>query len=269
VAPERQPEPPAAAAPGTRRAATLVARAPAPVSVDAAGSSHPASRLRAVAADDALGRILKGHAERARGLSEDPEEEEIVRGMKIVPIVPEEPAPGGAGAPGPASPTDIRISTVNNAPPTWKPGGAFTWPVAFTTNARNGWIVQDIENGWRATDAKGAAVPSPFFPRYWEAWAVDGAGNVTPRGGLDNDRWTNSDLAATYGAVKGRWTTAGRVYFTTIDPESQGFVRRNPKTHAGILLATTKAPQGLGTVRLERYADGTWDEKGHTGRAGP
>ncbi len=172
--------------------------------------------------------------------------------------------------------TGTGVSTTDHTKPSWSPGGVFDWQVGFRTAGRNGWIVQEITNGWRGETAAGAAVPDPFSPHYWEAWAVDGAGNVTPARGGVNDYWTNPDLtAAPINAAKGHWWTTGKVHFTTVDPATQGFIANNPATNAGILLSSTSAPAALnlGIGRLHRYAHGTWDSTGappaHDGWAGP
>lgn len=166
--------------------------------------------------------------------------------------------------------TGITISSATNSGPTHGANGAMTWHVGLTTSGRNGWIVQDIENSWRAVDAAGSAVPSPFTPHYWEAWAVDGTGNVTPSVAGDNDYWDQPDLKAAFGAVEGHWATKGKCYFTTDDPATQGFIAKNPNTNAGDLLSSTSAPANLGIARLHRYAQGTWETTGvHTGSARP
>lgn len=68
----------------------------------------------------------------------------------------------------------------------------FNWQVSFNTTGRNGWIVQEVANTERAEDAEGLdVIEEPASPHYWEAWAVDSAGDVTPANGVDNDYWTN------------------------------------------------------------------------------
>lgn len=168
--------------------------------------------------------------------------------------------------------TGISISTTSNSGPTFKRHGACTWHVGFNTTGRNGWIVQDIVNTWRAEDALGHAVASPATPHYYEAWRVDAAGNVTPKVGSDNDYWDNPNLKTKYGAVEGHWSTKGKLYFTTVNPATQGFTRNNPATNAGRLLSSTTAPAALklGLARHHRYAQGTWESSGvHTGSMGP
>lgn len=166
--------------------------------------------------------------------------------------------------------TGTSISSNTNAGPNWNNHGDFVWQVGFNTTARNGWIVQEINNTMRADTAAGA--PAPGWrptPQYWEAWAVDGAGNVTPNIGPDNDYWTRPSKGA---GTEGHWSMSGSVYFTTTDPATTGFAV-GTVGDAGILLSATAAPAGLGIARLHRYAQGTWDSTGvaptHTGSAGP
>jgi hypothetical protein len=253
-------------------------------------------RLQRVAGNHAVGQLI-GHGTTRestepdigavaaeapeRGLVLNPEPGEIVRGRTFWEFLGDVARPVGTffgnivgGVAGAV--TGTGISTTDHTTPSWSPGGVFDWQVEFTTGGRNGWIVQEITNGWRGETAAGAAVASPFSAHYWEAWAVDGSGNVTPAVGGVNDFWTNPDLtAAPINAAKGHWWTTGKVHFTTVDPATQGFITNNPATNAGILLSSTSAPAALnlGIGRLRRYAQGTWDSTGatstHDGRAGP
>ena len=169
--------------------------------------------------------------------------------------------------------TGVRISTKTNSGPTWNNHGDFDWRVGFTTTARNGWIVQEVKNTWRATNTAGASVVPVYTPHYWEAWAVDGAGKVTPAIGVNNDYWLRPSRGNN---TKGHWSMKGKVYFTKVDPATKGFVAGNLPggvRDAGILLSTTTPGSGLGLgiARLHRYAQGTWDSTGavktHTGSA--
>lgn len=220
----------------------------------------------------------KGISTTRRGLKPSATEDEVLRGRTVGESIGDVARPVGtflgnvfgwiAGAV-----TGISISSSTNTGPTWNNHGAFDWQVGFNTTGRNGWIIQEVVNTWRAEDATGTAIGNPFTPHYWEAWAVDGAGNVTPSIGATNDFWTNPNFNATLSAVEGHWATTGHLYFTATDPATVGFVANNPATNAGILLSTTSAPSGLGIARLHRYAQGTWDSTGatptHTGSAGP
>jgi hypothetical protein len=166
--------------------------------------------------------------------------------------------------------TGINISSNSNVGPTWSNHGQFRWQVGFNTTAKNGWIVQKIVNTMRAENATGGTAPGwRPTPSYWEAWAVDASGNVTPNIGADNDYWTRPSKGP---STRGHWSMRGTVYFTTTDPATQGFTAGGV-ADAGILLSTTSAPSGLGVARLHRYAQGNWDSTGttptHTGSAAP
>jgi len=218
------------------------------------------------------------HAE--RGLKPNAQPDEVVRGRTVGEFVGDVARPVGTaignvfGAVVGAL-TGVSISSNTNTGPTWNNHGAFDWQVAFSTSGKNGWIVQEVNNGFRAKNAAGGAIANPFTPHYFEAWAVDAAGNVSPSVGGTNDFWTNPDFKAGLGATEGHWSTTSSMYFTTTDPATQSFIRNNPATNAGILLSSTSAPAGLGLgiARLHRYAQGTWDSTGavptHTGSAGP
>lgn len=161
------------------------------------------------------------------------------------------------------------ISSVTTTPPRWNPHGNFLWEVGFNTSGRNGWIVQEIDSTRRAQDAAGHDLPDPLTRRYWEAWAVDAAGNVTPAGGPTNDTWARRSWG---NHTQGHWSIASSVYFTPTNPATQGFAVGNAP-EAGILLSSLAEPPGLGIGRLHRWAQGTWDSTGlvptHTGSAGP
>lgn len=160
-----------------------------------------------------------------------------------------------------------KISYTNVVAPTRGDHGRFNWIVRFNTTGRNGWIVQNIKNTYRAEDATGTPLPSGPTPEYWEAWAVDGTGAVTPGGVGGHDMWGRPDRGTN---SQGHWSMKGKAYFTTTDPATQGFTTTSVPDANG-LLATTSAPSGLGIARLHRYAQGSWDSTGtvptHTGSA--
>jgi hypothetical protein len=166
-------------------------------------------------------------------------------------------------------PTATTIGTTNQAGPTWAPHGSFTWDVGFTTTGRSGWIVQEIVNTLTGTNSTGTINTSGMVPHYWEAWAVDGAGVVSPSGGTINDMWRRPSWGA---GSKGNWSMTGNCSFTTTDPGAHGLTPGGV-SNAGILLSGTSAPPDLGSVRLARHADGAWDSTvttpTHVGRAGP
>ncbi len=158
--------------------------------------------------------------------------------------------------------TGINISTATRMGPTWGNHGQFNWQAAFATTGANGWIVQEIVNTYRAQNG---GIPARPTPHYWEAWAVDTNGNVTP----GPDDWIRPSQGP---GSDGHWSMTGSVHFTTTNPATVGFAVGNV-IDAGILPSTTAAPGGLGIARLKRYAQGTWDSTGtvpvHTGSAGP
>ena len=216
----------------------------------------------------------------SRGFKEDARPGEMLRGRTAGEFVgdifrPVGAALGNAVGGIAAAVTGVDINTNTLTGPTWSPHGVLDWQVGFTTSGRTGFIVQEISNDFRATNAAGGSIANPFSPHYFEAWAVDAAGAVTPSVGGTNDFWTNQDFDASLGSVEGHWSTTGACYFTTVDPATQGFTRNNAATNAGVLLSSTSAPSGLnlGIARLHRYAQGSWDSTGgtttHSGKAGP
>jgi hypothetical protein len=157
--------------------------------------------------------------------------------------------------------TGISIASTTTTGPSWRDHGNFEWVVGFGTTGRSGWIVQEVVNTYRAQDDAGNDLggPSPT-PQYWEAWAVDASGNITPNVGANHDYWLRPDRG---NDTQGHWSMRGKVYFTTTDPATQGFTAGGAPD-AGILLSSTSAPSGLGVARLHRYAQGTWDSTGAT-----
>ncbi len=214
----------------------------------------------------------------ARGLRPDPRPGEVLRGRTAGEFIgdivrPVGTALGNIGGAIVGAITGVSISSTTNTGPTWSPHGVFEWHVGLSTTGRSGWIIQEVTNGFRAQTAAGTAIANPFSPHYYEAWAVDASGNVTPNVGATNDMWDNPDFDATLSSTQGHWYTTAALYFTTTDPATQGFRTRNPATDAVDLLSSTSAPAGLGIARLHRYAQGTWDSTGatptHDGSAGP
>lgn len=164
--------------------------------------------------------------------------------------------------------TGIDIDTVDTQGPAWGPHGDFNWNVGFQVTGRNqqaGWIVQKITNTYRGEDSNGAAIDNARVgatPSYYEAWAVDNAGVVTPAAGATNDMFQRPDLsvwpAINDNATKGRWSMRAKVYFTTTDPTANGLAPGNVPD-AGILPSSVNEPPDLGVARLARFANGTWD----------
>lgn len=166
-----------------------------------------------------------------------------------------------APARAPAHPAPVSITTTAQSGPTWSPHGGFHWRIGLRTTGRSGWIVQEIINKINVTDSAGSTVnTSAVVPRYWEAWAVDGSGTVTPAVGSWHDQWIRPSWGAN---TKGKWSMTGKKHFTKTDPATQGFTPGGG-SNAGGLLSTpdgaTTAPSGLGPVLRWRSAHGTWDD---------
>jgi hypothetical protein len=242
------------------------------------GSLTPAAvlRLQRTIGNRAVGQLLNGSSVPAGalgglapGIGPD-DEAATIGGLTTAEVSDSAQTFGGAirreppttsTATGTATTAAITISTKTNSGPTWNPHGHFDWRVGFSTSGRNGWIVQQVENTYSGTDSAGKAFTTGLpTPKYWEAWAVDGSGAVTPAVGANNDYWIRPSRGA---STKGSWSMKGEVHFTTTDPATQGFTKGGAKD-AGILLSTTTAPTGLGSVLLNRSANGTWDSTGST-----
>ncbi len=164
----------------------------------------------------------------------------------------------------------LDISDWKVSGPSWSPHGAFDWRVRFSTSGHTGWIVQEIVNTIDVKDSTGAPVnTSSVVPRYWEAWAVNATGQISPSVGPVHDMWIRPNWGAN---TVGHWSMSGRLHFTTTDPATQGFTAGGV-SNAGILLSTATAPSGLGPVLRWRSASGQWDDtstpaKPHTGTWG-
>ena len=121
----------------------------------------------------------------------------------------------------------------------------FLWEVTFRTSLRHGFIVQRIDNVFNQT--AGPVVPA-LIPtaRLWEAWSVDGAGNVTPlapapSGAMSNDDWVRNFPAGS----SGNWRITGTLFTVLRLPVAAGFAAGNI-ADAGILQSTAIRPRGLG-----------------------
>ncbi len=144
-----------------------------------------------------------------------------------------------------------QVTTTDAAPPTHGTCRAFNWVVNWQTTRRNGFIVQECINTDRITDCNGQAVPVPNTPHYWEAWSVDGAGNVGDGG---QDTWFRGRRPNT----RGMWRFDSNVFVVPeLDPAA-GF-RRGAVPTAGGLLSTTTAPTNLYQPSMTRSQGNTWD----------
>ena len=89
---------------------------------------------------------------------------------------------------------DNRIRTTDTTAPLFGNCRSLNWVVDWNTTLRNGWIVQEAINQDDIRQCNGAPVggPLPNVPHYWEAWQVDGHGNVTPAGGRYVVSWSTT-----------------------------------------------------------------------------
>ncbi|HTQ12500.1 MAG TPA: hypothetical protein VMH86_01390 [Rhizomicrobium sp.] len=160
---------------------------------------------------------------------------------------------------------DIKAEDTNG--PAWDPHGEFRWDVNFSTDGKNGWLVQKNELSYRVQDARGADLPFSYPPVYFEAWPVDANSRVLPHPG---DTWARPNMDKLLKTqTQGHWSTRSRVYFTRSDPAKQGFRPGAVKEAGGHLLSSTSEPKDLGIPKLHRYAQGLWDLSGkHEGTKG-
>ncbi|OGO16552.1 MAG: hypothetical protein A2Z02_06735 [Chloroflexi bacterium RBG_16_48_7] len=162
--------------------------------------------------------------------------------------------------------TNVSISANNKFGPLWEDNGRFDWAVTFSTTGGEGWIIQEIVNTFSARDVNDKdLVGNDIDPHYWEAWYVDESGTVSPEENSHNDYWvrpTRDDGSS------GIWSMEGNVFFTrTFDPTMMNFLP-GAVDNAGILLSTTREPEGLGSALLSRNASGIWEISGeHAGDA--
>ena len=157
----------------------------------------------------------------------------------------------------------VSISTSDLSAAQWMNSGQFKWWIKWTTSGTNGWIVQNIANGYSGTLADGSPISVASVgatPSYYEAWAVDGGGGITGSlGGTGNrDRWERPSLGA---GSQGNWSMRGTVYWTAADPAQSGFTSGGVRD-AGSLLSSTTAPAGIGSPLLSRGAFGAWHSDG-------
>jgi hypothetical protein len=145
----------------------------------------------------------------------------------------------------------------------------FQWDVNFSTSLRNGWIVQEIVNARTRTRCNGAAIAETLTPHYWEAWWVDGAGNVRVPTTINaartqatasvapapaDDLWRRASAAPS----RGNWSMAARLFTCLRLPA--GFAAGNV-ADALALPSTAAEPNSdeLGLVAGQRGAGGRWN----------
>ncbi len=144
----------------------------------------------------------------------------------------------------------------------------FRWEVGLVTSLRNGFIIQQMDNVWNAQTCVGApvAIPAalcPPTPRYWEAWHVDNAGNVTPNIGAVNDRWQKPAFPP---GSRGNWRVTGTFFTVPRLPPAAGFALNNVCDAGNLLQSTLANPGGdeLGSPAGRRTIGGTWNCCGGT-----
>jgi hypothetical protein len=145
----------------------------------------------------------------------------------------------------------------------------FQWDVNFSTSLRNGWIVQEIVNRRARTTCAGGPIAETLTPHYWEAWWVDGAGNVRIPTAINaartrattsvapapaHDLWRRASAAPS----RGDWSM-NALLFTCLRLPA-GFAAGNV-ADALALPSTAAAPNSddLGLVVAARRAGGTWN----------
>jgi hypothetical protein len=145
----------------------------------------------------------------------------------------------------------------------------FQWDVNFSTSLRNGWIVQEIANARNRTTCGGAAIAETLTPHYWEAWWVDGAGNVRVPTAINaartlattsvapapaDDLWRRASAAPS----TGNWSMRASLYTCLRLPA--GFAAGNV-ADALALPSTAAQPNAddLGLVAARRGAAGRWN----------
>jgi len=168
-------------------------------------------------------------------------------------------------------PTGISIRTYTAIQPTefWCSG--FHLGIDWQTNARHGYVVQEIRtvnhaarscadpaSGWPSMP-----VPLPRQDVIWEAWSIDRLGRCSPSGVTPlstssrpvNDNYWHAVLPHTIGG----WVVQGSVYWVARLPESAHF-RAGGAGQSGILgLSTTVNPGPLGPLYMRRYLEFTWE----------
>jgi hypothetical protein len=86
--------------------------------------------------------------------------------------------------------------------------GGFRWDVSFNSSLRNGFIVQRVESVRNQNPAPPPGF-APAAPRYWEAWSVDGGGNVSPvMANGSHDTWQRG----LFNGSTGTWSIRGTLY---------------------------------------------------------
>ncbi len=162
-----------------------------------------------------------------------------------------QPAPVDDTPPTMINPQEVR-------PARYLPDGAFDLAVNWHTDARSGFIVQQIENQQSVT-AVSSGQHAEGNQTYFEAWSVLPDSSASPTMGGVNDIFDRPTMTAVYHtATRGTWLKRGTVYWVSqLDP-SAGFTPFGVR-NAGLLMATMTRPGNLGAQI---------DNRTYTGRSG-
>lgn len=146
-----------------------------------------------------------------------------------------------------------RIATTTTTPAVYGHCRNFNTVVAWDTDVRNGFIVQECIRTNAITQCGGGNVPMPGTPHYYEAWAVDGTGGVSDG---NADTWFNAPRPNT----SGNWTFDSNVFAVHELKPEWGFTRGGV-SNAGGLLSTATGPSHDDLIQpsLTRHFGGTWD----------
>jgi len=134
--------------------------------------------------------------------------------------------------------------------------GRFHWEIAWQTNARNGYIVQEMESSQQGVFCDGSPDPGVAVsaPLFWEAWRIQQDGKVHPPPG--SDTWQ----VPVHPFHRGTWRLTGKAFFVEqLDPQAGFQVGNMAAAQAGSLYATASKPNNLGPVLLTRQIAGLWE----------
>lgn len=146
--------------------------------------------------------------------------------------------------------------------PQFNEKGKFAWGIKWETNAKNGWIIQKIQNIFNITDCAGnnlAIYNDPILKTYWEAWQVKN-GTVLDGDIPGTDLWGQGEIGQEVldkqinSGYKGKWTIKGTVYFEQLI-DTKTVWKRNPDL--GNLYFTSKDPNIKSAAKLTREASGS------------
>lgn len=170
--------------------------------------------------------------------------------------------PPGSRPAGPDQPgAPLTVAERDVTPKKFGTCGGFLWTIDWETNARNGYLVQEITKEFEISSCGGIAPEPAFTGHYFEAWRVQADGGIHGSSGPD-DNWINpsldiDDRLGGFPGTSGRWKTEGKVFFVPqLDPGA-GFKLFNVLDAQG-LWSTTERPGNLGKALLVRQAEDKW-----------